>query len=88
MSAEERCRKGREGCRESPKGLIGNNLIPLDFDDARSVLVLCLLDRAGCFLEESLSACKLGGETGQNLPDRREAIVCDHQLLFQLTDTP
>lgn len=87
VSAEERCRKV-ETHSENPRGLNVSHLVPVEFDDARCVLVLCLLDCAGCFLEESLSAWQLGRKAGQNLPHRREATFCGHQLLFQLTDTP
>lgn len=69
-------------------GVVGNHLISLEFEDTGSVLVRGLLDGAGCFMEEGLSVRQLGGEAGQNLPDRWETVICDHQLLLQLADTP
>lgn len=68
-------------------GIMGNHLTPLEFEDAGSVPVFCLLDGAGCFLEKALGVGQLGGEAGQSLPDRWEAAVCDHQLLLQLANT-
>lgn len=71
-----------------PGRVTGNHLIPVEFEAVGSVLVDRLLDSGGCFLEEALRLGQLGGGAGQDLPDRWEAHVCDHQLLLQLTDTP
>lgn len=81
-------RQGSGIWREPGGGVMGNHLIPLEFEDAGSVPVLRLLDSAGCFVEEALSVRQLGGEAGQDLPNRREAAICVHQLLLQLTDAP
>lgn len=70
------------------QGVMGNHLIPLEFEDTGLVPVLRLLDGPGCFLEEALSVRQLGGEAGHDLLDRRYTAICDHQLLLQLTDAP
>lgn len=76
------------GTQQEPGGVMGNHLIPLEFESVGSVLVDGLLDSGSCFLEEALSVRQLGGEAGQDFPDRWEAAGCNHQLLLQLTDTP
>lgn len=81
-------REGSGAQQESVRGVMGNHLIPLELEDAGFVPVLRLLDGAGRFLEKAPSVRQLGGEAGQDLPDRWEAAVRAHQLLLQLTDTP
>lgn len=59
----------------------------LEFETVGSGLVRGLLDGGGCILKETLGIRQLGAEAGQDLLNRWETAVCDHQLLFQLTDT-
>lgn len=61
--------------------------MPLEFQAVGSVLLSVLLDGSACILKEALCIRQLGTEAGQDLPNRWQAAVCVHQLLFQLTDT-
>lgn len=66
--------------------LMTNHLMPLECEAVGSVLVSSLLEGGGCILKETLCIRQLGIEVGQDLPNRWETAVGDHQLLFQLTD--
>lgn len=46
------------------------HLMPLEFEDVGSVLVIGQLDGSGCILKETLHIRQLGIEAGQGLPDR------------------